>query len=114
MSGSKKQIEGSRGERGVLCAKCEHLNPAGLNTCEFCRAHLHVVCSFCGHQTARVQSRCSKCNHRLHRSILGRVWRAAFGRQLRLSILEAALLVLAILAGLWLIVFLAEFRLPRT
>lgn len=53
----------------VVCAKCTHPNPAGLQRCEQCRGHLFVVCRDCGTTNARSEPRCSKCNRRLHRSI---------------------------------------------
>jgi hypothetical protein len=112
MSGLKKQSETAEAKRGVLCAMCEHLNPLGRSTCEFCKAHLYLACSRCGSRNARVQSRCSQCNRELHRSILSRIWHAPLGRQRRMTILQAVLLVLAIITGLALIVFFAELRLP--
>ena len=53
----------------VVCAKCTHLNPAGLQRCEQCRGHLFVVCRDCATTNARSEPRCLKCNRRLHRSI---------------------------------------------
>ena len=53
----------------VVCAKCTHLNPAGLQRCEQCRGHLFVVCRDCETTNARSEPRCLKCNRRLHRSI---------------------------------------------
>lgn len=53
----------------VVCAKCTHPNPPGLQRCEQCRGHLFVVCRDCGSTNARSEPRCLKCNRRLHRSI---------------------------------------------
>lgn len=53
----------------VVCAKCTHPNPPGLQRCEQCRGHLFVVCRDCNTTNARSEPRCLKCNRRLHRSI---------------------------------------------
>ena len=53
----------------VVCAKCTHPNPSGLQRCEQCRGHLFVVCRDCDTTNARSEPRCLKCNRRLHRSI---------------------------------------------
>jgi hypothetical protein len=113
MSGCKNQTDGPRVQRGVLCAKCEHLNPPGLSTCEFCNAHLHLLCSYCRQRNARVQSCCSQCGRSLHRSFWSRGWQALFGRERKMHLVQAILLALAILAGLALIIFFSEFRLPK-
>lgn len=55
------------GVRGVLCVKCEHLNSATLEECEYCRAHLWVNCHECGAKNRRVNIRCDECNRRLHK-----------------------------------------------
>ena len=55
------------GTRGVLCVKCEHLNAATLEECEYCRAHLWVNCHECGAKNRRVNIRCDECNRRLHK-----------------------------------------------
>ena len=60
--------------RGILCAKCEHLNPVGLEKCETCQAHLFVFCTYCGTRNGRVLTRCTKCRRRL---------KAGLGRKLR-------------------------------
>ena len=56
-------------QRGLLCAVCEHLNPAGLDKCEECSSHLFIFCARCGAKNQRVHSRCIQCNRRLHRSV---------------------------------------------
>ncbi|HTI69321.1 MAG TPA: zinc ribbon domain-containing protein [Candidatus Limnocylindria bacterium] len=59
------------GERGVLCPKCEHLNPADLELCEICNAKLSTICSYCGTKNGRVLTRCRKCRRRLKEGMLG-------------------------------------------
>jgi hypothetical protein len=53
--------------KGVLCAKCEHLNPPGSTSCEFCRAELFRICPKCGQRFQDALSRCSHCGERMHR-----------------------------------------------
>lgn len=59
---------GATSARGVLCVRCEHLNPPGIEQCETCRGHLFVTCHECGAKNARVSSRCVECGRRLHKS----------------------------------------------
>lgn len=59
--------ERRRSARGVLCVKCEHLNPVHLEVCEFCRTHLWVSCRHCGAKNRRVNIRCDECHRRLHK-----------------------------------------------
>jgi hypothetical protein len=58
-----------KNERGVLCHKCEHLNPLGLTECERCGRGLFAACPKCRQQNQRGLSRCPKCQHHLHRSV---------------------------------------------
>ncbi len=50
--------------RGVLCAKCEHLNPLGIEQCETCQAPLYVSCPKCGHRNPAVLDHCLECKRR--------------------------------------------------
>ena len=52
-------------QRGVLCARCDHMNPAGADECRRCGAELFRDCPSCGETIQRIYSRCSKCHHRL-------------------------------------------------
>lgn len=56
-------------ERGILCARCEHLNEQGQTHCAECGARLFVTCSSCGELNQRVFTRCRKCHKRLHRGL---------------------------------------------
>ena len=51
---------------GVLCAKCEHLNPPGSTTCESCQASLFRTCPKCGKPYQQAYSRCIHCGNRDH------------------------------------------------
>ena len=113
MSGPEKPTESTQSSRAVLCAKCEHLNPHGLNVCERCAAHLHVVCHSCGHRNERVRTRCLECDHQLHRTSIGRFAQSLFGKDRKMSVIQTTLLVIAIVVGIAVIVFFSELRLPQ-
>ncbi len=51
--------------KGVLCGKCEHLNPPGSRVCEHCEAKLFFDCRFCGKEIQVVAPRCPHCSRRL-------------------------------------------------
>ncbi len=111
MNGPAKTTDHPETTTEVTCAKCEHVNPHGRSVCERCGAHLHVVCHHCGHRNARSRTHCKECGHKLHRSRLKRLTRAVFGKDTKG--LQALLLIVAILAGVAVIIFFAEFELPR-
>jgi hypothetical protein len=54
--------------KGLVCAKCSHVNPTGIGRCESCQGHLYIVCRKCKHTNPRMLQRCAHCEHRLHRS----------------------------------------------
>lgn len=59
--------------RAVLCSKCEHLNPYGLNECKRCGARLFIACNDCGTRNERVRTKCRKCGRRMHRPVAERI-----------------------------------------
>ena len=65
----RASIPGPESTGPIVCAKCTHTNPPGVQRCEQCRGHLFVVCRDCKSTNARSEPRCLKCNRRLHRSI---------------------------------------------
>lgn len=52
--------------KGILCCKCEHLNPTGLEQCERCSQSLFIDCPKCRKRNARVLMHCVSCRGRLH------------------------------------------------
>lgn len=90
-------------DRGLLCARCEHLNPATLEKCESCGSHLFIFCGRCNTRNQRVHSRCVKCNRRLHRSV---------GEWVK-STSEPAAVNFALLGGLFLFLAVAVIMLLR-
>ena len=112
MSGPEKTTKEPQSDRAVLCAKCEHLNPHGRNVCEECGAHLHVVCHNCGQRNERVRTRCLECDHKLHRTWIGRLSHAFFGKDRKMSLIQTALLVIAILIGICVIVYFSNWSPP--
>lgn len=82
--------------KGVLCAKCEHLNPPESNECETCGAHLFLACKQCGEGNERVRTQCVRCGHRLHRSFLHRS-RRRLGRKGKLVLARVGLYCLGVI-----------------
>jgi hypothetical protein len=100
MSGPEKLIDEPQESRGVVCAKCEHLNPRGRNTCGHCGAHLYVLCHSCGNRNPRSVSACTECGRRLHRSLWRRITRRLFERDRKKWALQAIVVVIGILIAL--------------
>lgn len=101
-----------RSTESVPCAKCQHVNPPGSNTCEECKAHLWVACHHCGHRNRRVDSHCVECGIRLHRSAFKRVSRKLFGTRRNIQIWQIAALVIAVWVAYKLVILFAEYRPP--
>ncbi len=94
--------------RGVLCAKCEHLNPPGLSRCEHCEAHLYITCHACSHSNQRVHSRCSKCGYELHRPLHRRLIKKWLKGKRGAMILQIILLIVAVFGAYKLVIRLAN------
>jgi predicted nucleic acid-binding Zn ribbon protein len=110
-----KQVEPEPGQHrprhheGVLCAKCQHLNPAAQTTCELCGARLYITCEKCGRQNKRVATRCSECHARLHRSVWKRWRHALVSRRSRITPFQIAGAIVAAYFVYRVIVMLAEY-----
>ncbi len=108
MSESESRPTKPPGEKGVLCAKCDHLNPPGSNVCDECGAHLYVSCHSCGQRNRRVDAICSHCGHHLHRSFGRRLKKKLFPNNRKIRLVEAGLLVILVLVAYKIIVKLVE------
>ena len=95
----------------VLCAKCEHLNPARLDTCSSCGAHLYIACHACGRRNRRVNSQCLECGRKLHRAWWRRWKSRNLNKSAKTTLLEGALFIVVVLLVFEIIVKLSEFRL---
>ena len=104
--------ETERNDRGVLCAKCEHLNVWGQNECKRCGSHLYVSCSDCGQRNERVRTRCTNCHRRLHRSIFERLRRRATKGTLRVNGLQAVLFFVGVAAAFIVIFLFSRLYIP--
>jgi hypothetical protein len=94
-------VPARQGERGVLCIKCEHLNPQGIESCEFCGSPLFVNCKDCGAKNARVNPRCTSCGRRMHkRRKRNPSPRSGVNRWLVGVVLALILVVMVLLMGL--------------
>ena len=98
--------------KGVLCAKCEHLNPRGNSDCRKCGAHLYVSCVDCGHRNERLRSRCLSCGRRLHRSFLQRVAKRILPAHGGISPLQFAAFVIGVGLIFGLIVLISTIPIP--
>jgi len=98
-------------DRGVLCAKCEHLNPRRVSACERCGGHLYVSCVDCGHRNERVLSRCAACRRRLHRGSLERLTRRLVGKNFAVTPMTVFLFLAGIALVFGLIVLVSNFKL---
>lgn len=112
-SGDKGGARAKSGERGVLCAKCNHVNPPGRTLCNRCGSHLFITCNDCGHQSERSVTRCRKCGRRLHRSALQKLGVRFFGKSMKPSLTAVLLFIAGVAIAFGIIVFVAELRLPR-
>ena len=104
-------VDRAKNQRGVLCAKCDHLNYLGQDACEKCGGDLYVECRRCGKRNLRVYTRCQHCRRRLHGSLFsGRRRhhhrRESFLRRTAWQLLQVLLILLGILAVFGLLVFL--------
>lgn len=50
---------------GVICPKCEHVNPEGTDTCGDCRSSLLRSCPACGNQNWSGADACRQCGQSL-------------------------------------------------
>ncbi len=94
---------------GLVCARCEHVNPGWNSTCEGCGAGLWKYCPKCDQRNQRTASHCSACGTCLRPSTLAR-WREQLmpaSRQVRPIHL---LLLMFVTVIAYLIVKLANLR----
>ena len=102
----------NKSEKGILCPKCQHLNRPGSTKCSVCESHLHIKCNDCGARNERVSSRCHECGRRLHKSVFEKMQRSVFNHGSKITVWQAALLVLAVVAIFLLILAVNKFRIP--
>lgn len=101
-----------KARKGVLCAKCEHLNPPGRDVCEYCHAHLHLSCKHCGHRNERARTRCRQCGHRLHRGFFFQLRRKLFQDKHRYVMVYLPFTILVAYLAYRVIIFIADYS-PR-
>jgi hypothetical protein len=83
-----------QGEKGLLCLKCNHLNPRDLKQCEYCNSQLFVKCKKCGAKVQRVISKCPECRHRMHKSPFRKLKRRMFRRSKKIALGEVGIIVI--------------------
>lgn len=112
MNSSTSEQHGAKTERkgrGVLCAKCEHLNAWGLNECKRCGTHLYISCMDCGQRNERVRTRCTNCHRGLHLSLVERVRRRFSKEALQGNGLQLVLVCIGVAAASILIFLFSRF-----
>lgn len=96
--------------KGVLCAKCDHLNPPGSTACEYCRAALFEACRNCGRPVRRTAYRCESCSQRTRPRAVrhSQLWRRVFSGSRRITLWQVAALVVAVYGSYRLIMILVQ------
>lgn len=100
------------GGKGVLCAKCNHLNKPGSTKCSVCESHLHIKCNDCGHRNERVYTRCQSCGRRLHKSVFEKMHRQVFDHRAKITPFQIVLLLVAVAVVYIVIEWVNKFRMP--
>jgi hypothetical protein len=109
---SQEAAPPTKGERGVLCAKCEHLNAPELHACERCGAHLYIKCNSCGHRNPRVRSRCGECGQRMHRTFWHKWEKKILGKQRKITLYQVIFVIIAAYVAYRIIVKIVEYEPP--
>jgi hypothetical protein len=103
----------NRTDKGILCAKCNHLNKPGSTKCTRCESHLHIKCNDCGARNERVYSRCQTCGRRLHKSAMEKMHASVFKHGAKVTPFQIALLILVVAAILLIVIGINKVNLPR-
>lgn len=111
-STSERDGETDRKDRGVLCAKCEHLNTWGRNECKRCGSHLYITCSDCGQSNERVRTKCTNCSRRLHHSLMDRVRHRVSKESFQMSGVQVLIFCVGVGLAFGLILMLSHIELP--
>lgn len=99
-----EEEKSSKSKRGILCPKCEHLNPLGLDKCEYCQGHLFIVCKKCGATNQRVLSRCTSCRQAFHGGDTPRWLKKLKGRQAFGITWRQALVIIVVAVGTYYVI----------
>lgn len=100
------------GARGVLCAKCDFVNPHGSTKCEECESHLYIKCRECGAHTERFHSRCPECRRSLHKSFLEKMNSRMFNSRARVTPLQVILLLIFAALAFYCVIIMERLKLP--
>jgi hypothetical protein len=102
-----------KSSRGILCAKCEHVNAAGSTKCNRCGSHLHVKCNDCGVINERILSTCKSCGRRLHKNVFQKIGARLGASSARVQPLHVLLFVVVVGAITYGIILLTQLQLPK-
>jgi hypothetical protein len=103
-----------KSSRGILCAKCEHVNSAGSTKCSRCGSHLHIKCHDCGVVNERTISTCKSCGRRLHKNVFQKMTaRVGGGGVARVKPMHIALFVVVVTVITYVVISLTQIQLPQ-
>ena len=100
-----------RSARGILCAKCEHVNAAGSTKCSRCASHLHIKCNDCGVVNERILTKCKSCGRTLRKNFLQKLG-GPFAGVTRFKPVHLLVFMVVVLGIFYGVVLLTELRLP--
>jgi hypothetical protein len=101
------------GAKGVLCGKCDYINPAGSSKCEECESHLYIKCRECGAHTERFHSRCPECRRSLHKSFFEKMNSQIFNSRARVTPLQLALLLIFAAVAFYCVMMIERVKVPN-
>jgi hypothetical protein len=99
--------------KGVLCAKCEHVNKPGSTTCSVCRSHLHVKCKDCGAINERVLTTCRSCGRKLHRNAFQKLTATLSRSRSQFKPSFVILLLIIVAVVFYMVITLTHMPMPR-
>ena len=100
------------GAKGVLCGKCDLVNPPGAHKCEECESHLYIKCKECGAHTERFHTRCPECRRSLYKSFFEKMTSGIFNSRARVTPLQLALLLIFAAVAFYCVIMIERIKLP--
>jgi hypothetical protein len=100
--------------KGILCAKCQHVNRPGSTTCSVCNSHLHIKCNDCGAVNERAIDSCRICGRSLHRSAARRLLSRLSTKRNRIKPTFILLMFAVVGVIFFLVVKVTQIELPVT
>lgn len=112
-SGGEAAAPVAKSVKGILCAKCNHVNRAGSTKCSRCESHLHIKCNDCGARNERIYSRCQTCGRRLHKSTFEKINARMFMHTAKITPVQMLLLIVTVAIVVFVVISLNHVKLPK-